>query len=33
VEHHPGPSFDRESWQTHSLEGGPDEPLSRSQPV
>ena len=27
------PSFERESWQTHSLEGGPDRTLSRSQPV
>jgi hypothetical protein len=24
VKHHPGPSFGRESSQTHSLKGGPD---------
>ena len=24
VQPHPGPSSGRESWQTHSLEGGPD---------
>ena len=24
VKRHPGPSFGRESWQTHSLKGGPD---------
>jgi len=25
VKPHPGPSFGREPWQTHSLEGGPDD--------
>jgi len=29
VQHHPGPSFESEPSQTHSLEGGPDEPFSR----
>jgi hypothetical protein len=29
----PGLLSRRESWQTHSLEGGPDVSLSRSQPV
>jgi hypothetical protein len=24
VQDHPGASFGRESWQTHSLKGGPD---------
>ena len=33
VKPHPGPSFDCEPWQTHSLEGGPDDLLSRPQPV
>ena len=27
------PSFERRSGKTHSLEGGPDDYLSRSQPV
>ena len=27
------PSFERRSGKTHSLEGGPDRSLSRSQPV
>src|SRR3954470_16892841 len=27
------PALLRESWQTHSLEGGPDRTVSRSQPV
>ena len=30
---HPGPSFDCEPSQTHSLEGGPDDLLSRPQPL
>ena len=29
----PGPSFEREPWRTHGLEGGPDDLLSRPQPV
>jgi hypothetical protein len=33
VKPHPGPSFDCEPSQTHSLEGGPDDLLSRPQPV
>src|SRR5947208_3657086 len=33
VKRHPGPSFDCEPSQTHSLEGGPDDLLSRPQPV
>jgi hypothetical protein len=33
VKPHPGPSFEREPSQTHSLEGGPDDLLSRPQPV
>src|SRR5438270_3372393 len=33
VKRHPGPSFDCEPWQTHSLEGGPDDLPSRPQPV
>src|ERR1700675_3019645 len=33
VKPHPGPSFDCEPSQTHSLEGDPDDLLSRPQPV
>src|SRR5947207_1001294 len=33
VKPHPGPSFDCEPSQTHSLEGGPDVLLSRPQPA
>ena len=33
VKPHPGPSFDCEPSQTHSLGGGPDHLLSRPQPV
>jgi hypothetical protein len=33
VKGHPGPLSRREPWQTHSLEGGPDDLLSRPQPV
>src|SRR5204862_1112666 len=33
VKPHPGPSFDCEPWQTHSLEGGPDDLPNRPQPV
>jgi hypothetical protein len=33
VKGHPGLLSRREPWQTHSLEGGPDELLSRPQPV
>jgi len=33
VKPHPGPSFGREPWQTHSLEGGPDDLPSRPQRV
>jgi hypothetical protein len=33
VKPHPGPSFDCEPSQTHSLEGGPDVLLSRPQPL
>src|SRR5437764_3809230 len=33
VKPHPGPSFDCEPSQTHSLEGGPDDLPNRPQPV
>src|SRR5207248_10404795 len=33
VKPHPGPSFDCEPSQTHSLEGGPDDLSSCPQPV